>query len=439
MQRKGIILAGGTGTRLHPATLAISKQLLPVYDKPMVYYPLVDADARRHPRRARDQHAAGHAPVRSIVGDGSRWGMSLSYCVQPSPDGLAQAFILAAISLAITRARWCSATTSSTVTISLRCCGAPISQDDRRHGFCLPRDDPERYGVVAFDKCQRAMSIEEKPKAPQSNYAVTGLYFYDEDVCDVAASIKPSARGELEITEVNARYLKQGQLDVEIMGRGFAGSTPARTTACSRPANSSPRWRSGRASRWPARRRSRTAPGWIDAAQLERLAEPMRKNGYGQYLLRAAGTGVLMKVIPTDLPEVLILEPKVFGDERGFFMESYNRRAFNAAVGHDVEFVQDNHSRSARGVLRGMHYQVPPHAQGKLVRVTAGCGVRRGGGCPAQQPALRPVGRRGTHRRELPAVVDSARIRARVPGVVATRLTSSTRRPTIILARPSAQ
>ena len=286
MQRKGIILAGGSGTRLHPATLAISKQLLPVYDKPMVYYPLstlmlagmrdvlVISTPQDTPR------------FQALLGDGSRWGMNLSYCVQPSPDGLAQAFILG---------RDFVASGPSALVLgdnifyghdfhallnraNARTTGASV--------FAYHVHDPERYGVVAFDANRRALSIEEKPKQPKSNYAVTGLYFYDEQVCDIAASIQPSARGELEITEVNARYLRQGQLNVEIMGRGYAwldtGTHDSLLEAGQFIATLGRR--QGLKVACPEEIAYRA--GWIDAAQLEAQAQPMLKNGYGQYLMQ---------------------------------------------------------------------------------------------------------------------------------------------------------
>jgi glucose-1-phosphate thymidylyltransferase len=286
MNRKGIILAGGSGTRLHPATLAISKQLLPVYDKPMVYYPLstlmlggmrdvlVISTPQDTPR------------FQSLLGDGSAWGMNLSYCVQPSPDGLAQAFILgrqfvgggpSALVLgdniyyghdfANLLARADQQSTGSTV-------------------FAYHVHDPERYGVVEFDVQRRALSIEEKPKAPKSNYAVTGLYFYDEQVCDIAASIKPSARGELEITAVNAQYLSQGQLNVEIMGRGYAWLDTGTHDSLMEAGQfiATLEKRQGLKVACPEEIAYRA--GWIDAAQLEKLAAPMLKNSYGQYLMQ---------------------------------------------------------------------------------------------------------------------------------------------------------
>jgi glucose-1-phosphate thymidylyltransferase len=283
--RKGLILAGGSGTRLHPATLALSKQLLPVYDKPMVYYPLSTlmlAGIREVLIISTPQDTPR---FEALLGDGSRWGMSLSYCVQPSPDGLAQAFILGE--------HFIDGHPSALVLGDNIFYGHDLPRllqraDARREGatvFAYHVTDPERYGVVAFDAEQRAVSIEEKPRQPKSNYAVTGLYFYDEQVCEIARSIRPSARGELEITELNARYLGMQQLAVEMMGRGYAwldtGTHDSLLEAGQFIATLEKR--QGLKVSCPEEIALRN--GWISADQLEALAQPMLKNGYGQYLL----------------------------------------------------------------------------------------------------------------------------------------------------------
>ena len=283
--RKGLILAGGSGTRLYPATLAVSKQLMPVYDKPMIYYPLSTlmlAGIRDVLVISTPQDTPRFA---ELLGDGSKWGMCFEYVVQPSPDGLAQAFILGK--------RFIGNSPSTLILGDNIFYGHDLVrklQNANAHAesatiFAYHVPDPERYGVVEFDQNRRAISIEEKPLAPKSNYAATGLYFYDQQVCDIAASIKPSARGELEITEVNRRYLELGLLNVEIMGRGFAwldtGTHDSMLEASSFIATLQKR--QGLQVACPEE--IAYAQKWISAEQLERLAQPFIKTNYGQYLL----------------------------------------------------------------------------------------------------------------------------------------------------------
>ena len=286
MTRKGIILAGGSGTRLHPATLAISKQLLPVFDKPMIYYPLstlILAGMRDILIISTPQDTPR---FQKLLGDGSQWGLNLHYAVQPSPDGLAQAFLIGEAFIG---------THPSALVLGENIfyghdfhhlLSSAMTRTEGASVFAYHVLDPERYGVAEFDAHGKVLSLEEKPTQPKSNYAVTGLYFYDAQVVDLSKTLKPSQRGELEITDLNRLYLEQGRLSVEIMGRGYAWLDTGTHESLLEASQFIATFENRQGLKVACPEEIAFRQGWIDAGQLEALAQPLTKNGYGQYLLR---------------------------------------------------------------------------------------------------------------------------------------------------------
>ena len=372
-KRRGILLAGGTGTRLHPITQAVSKQLLPIFDKPMVYYPLTTL-----------MHAGIYATQRSFrrlttcrsskrfsATDG-KWGLSIEYAAeQPEPKGIAQALLIAekfragAAPVLILGDNLFYGGNLGTAL------AAANSRTDGATIFASHVRNAADYGVIAFDAHGNPSSIEEKPAAPKSSFAVTGLYFYDGRAVEIARTLKPSARGELEITDVNRAYLDRGSLGVEVLGRGTAWLDTGTPEALLQAAQFVQTIEDRQGLKIACPEEISWRNGWIDNGQLAKLAEPLAKTAYGRYLTALEWRDSRMiEVRQLTIPGVRVFQPQIFADDRGRFLEAWNDRVL-AAAGFHENFVQDNLVESKHGVIRGLHYQMT-RPQGKLVRCTAG-------------------------------------------------------------------
>jgi glucose-1-phosphate thymidylyltransferase len=292
-KRKGIILAGGSGTRLYPVTQSISKQLLPVYDKPMIYYPLSTLMLAGIQDILIISTPDDTPRFESLLGDGSQWGLNIQYKVQPSPDGLAQAFILGDTFIGNDLSALVLGDNIFYGHDFNEILGNAMTRESGATVFAYHVNDPERYGVAEFDRNNKVLSLEEKPKNPKSNYAVTGLYFFDKDVVAMAKSLKPSARGELEITDLNRLYLEKEKLNVEILGRGYAWLDTGTHDSLLEASQFIATLENRQGLKVSCPEEISYRQGWIDASQLEKLAAPLSKNGYGQYLQRVLKEKIL--------------------------------------------------------------------------------------------------------------------------------------------------